>query len=618
VNIHNARNQGGLTKLSRDFNVLTCKTTSNGEVCGTGCYPYTAGGCPAPSGGVVNPAGGTGGTAAACNSLSFEQRICPATGTLDAESFWLTNITRFWTAVPSMVDPEFPAASWAGTSMLTGFKINDITAQPQVEQDRFWGAYDSMDNVAANGQWSAAVIAAVKRYLFTRGSLAVALNMCNAMQTFISNAVRNNVGPRVYDGPACPQGINHAVTILGWADVPDSAGRAQPSWIIRNEWGPRWGWSGDFYLSIASAAVTNGALAGSASLTQPFGIAFFVPPPGTGPRGRQLAEDHERRMEVVRGHSARLLRELEANPPPPTGVVMNCSDDESMLRLAAAVAMQSMDKTLPAVGLSYTGFSVHVLECQTVGLGRIFKAAVTAQHPITGARDAAHITFFHGENREAAPPAGPPVDAQGLPIFDENGVQQDFPGYEEEEDGYSVPPPPAPQGGNAPDDKGLSYRRRLNAAAGGIAPSPPATTTIVYDAVVNAGTTSNGGSASAPGTDAAPVTNPNALIDVFGVTLSVRAQVMLIQSAIIIVGAFLLAALVGAGVCIYRNRGLFKSAARKTSEAFKHGADAIKAAVHHKSANGAAVAPAPSDGAPAPADGAPASTATASTGAPST
>jgi len=66
---------------------------------------------------------------------------------------------------------------------------------------------------------------------------------------------------------------------------------------------------------------------------------------------------------------------------------------------------------------------------------------------------------------------------------------------------------------------------------------------------------------------------------------------MLIQSAIIIVGAFLLAALVGAGVCIYRNRGLFKSAARKTSEAFKHGADAIKAAVHHKSANGAAVAP---------------------------
>jgi hypothetical protein len=192
-----------------------------------------------------------------------------------------------------------------------------------------------------------------------------------------------------------------------------------------------------------------------------------------------------------------------------------------MLRVAAAVAKQSMDKQLPVEGLAYTAFSVHVLECQAVALGRIFKAAVTAEHPITGARDAAHITFFYGENVDAAPPAGPPVDAQGLPVYDENGEILDFPAFTDDADGYNALPPEAPAGGSA-DDK-APRGRRLDAAAGA-AVSP--TTVTVYDAVIVAGTapalssSAAGESASAPGTDAPPVTNPNALLDVFGFTLS--------------------------------------------------------------------------------------------------
>jgi hypothetical protein len=74
---------------------------------------------------------------------------------------------------------------------------------------------------------------------------------------------------------------------------------------------------------------------------------------------------------------------------------------------------------------------------------------------------------------------------------------------------------------------------------------------------------------------------------------------MLIQSAVIIVGVFLLAALIGAGVCLYRNRALFKTAARKTSDAFKHGTAVLKAAIHHPpGGTGAAVAPTPAEDAP--------------------
>lgn len=383
VQIHNARNASGFTQLSRLFNLLTCKPDATGKSCATGCYPYTAGGCPAPSGGIVNPAGSSS-TSSSCTALSFEQRLCPATGTLDADSYWLTNTSRFWTAVPSMVDPSFPPNAWEGTSMRTGFFQADVRASGSI----FYDALRAMTTTANNGAWSDAAIATVKRYLRERGSLAVAVNMCETLTSFISSAVRANLGPRVYDGPGCPPGINHAVTIVGWAEVADSQGNSQPAWIVRNEWGNRWGWTGDFYVHVSNASVNDGSRRGGVSLSQPFGLAFFPPPSqAAGPRGRELAEDHERRMAVVREHSARLLQAMSEDPPPPTGTVANCSNDAAMLRVAAAVAKQQMDKELPVEGLSYTAFSVHVLECQTVGLGKIYKAAVTAEHPITGARD---------------------------------------------------------------------------------------------------------------------------------------------------------------------------------------------------------------------------------------
>lgn len=211
--------------------------------------------------------------------------------------------------------------------------------------------------------------------------------------------------------------------------------------------------------------------------------------------------------------------------------------------------------------------------------------------------------------------------------MDENGVPQDFPAAEADEDGYSALPPAGPHA--AGPEKGA---RRLEAAVG----NAPATTTTVYDSVIIAGTVASGsdsgpatnGAASAPGTNVPPVTNPNTQLDLWGMTLSgalrhpppplplppppqpptpftpfarfhalhlhaVRAQVMLVQSAVIIVGAFLLFVISYTLYALWHYRAVLQRTARKASDAFKHGVDVLRQTAQPSGGGGAAVAPAP-------------------------
>ena len=231
VQIHNAR------LLGKTHNLLTCKSSAAGAPCAAGCNPYTAGGCPAPSGGIVNPAGSTN-SSGACNALSYEQKLCPTSNAVDADSQWLSQAAASWTAVPSFSDPGFSGA-WAGSAAYwTGVNENDLT-QPDIRN-----LNAMLSNVNPKG-WSPAVVEGVKRYLRTKGSLTVAMTVCDNLQSTLGKWFQSGSPPRVYDGPACPGAIDHAVVLIGWTMVPDSKGVQQPAWILRNEWGASWGaWAG--------------------------------------------------------------------------------------------------------------------------------------------------------------------------------------------------------------------------------------------------------------------------------------------------------------------------------------------------------------------------------------
>ena len=291
---------------------------------------------------------------------------------------------------------------------------------------------------------------------------------------------------------------------------------------------------------------------GAVSLCLPIGLAFVAPPPA-----RELQEAHGRQMAVVRAHAARVLQVLEAAPPPPTGGVHNCSDDPVLLARAAAVAKSVMDgslqKTCSTCGsLSYSAFVVHVLECQSVGRGKIYKAAVTAANPVSGARDAGHVTFF--DSLFAPPPdfQAAELDAYGNPLLPAT-----------DDDHYVAPGEPStspPPGGKAGTDTTAADARRRRARAlseaAAAASATSGSSTAVLDSVIvpGSGSGSSGsdtssssdssGNAVAPGTNAAPLTNQNAVIDIFGMVLSQRAQILLVQSAVIIVGTFLLTVIV--------------------------------------------------------------------------
>ena len=360
----------------------------------------------------------------------------------------------------------------------------------------------------------------------TKGPLTVAMSVCDNLGQILYNWQAAGVGPRVYDGPGCGGGINHAVILTGWTTVPDSRGVSTPAWILRNEWGAGWAWQGEFYAGIATASATDGSVNGAISLSQPVGLAFVAPP-----ARRELHAEHERQMAAVVSHSARVLQLLEENPPAPTGIVYNCSDDPVLLARAAGVAKTVMDGALSAScatcgAMSYTAFAVHVLECQSVGAGKIYKASVSALNPISGARDAGHVTFYNSlyQTTEVVQ-----VDVNGEPLPPPT-----------DDDGY-VAPYAAPQPGAAAANKGTGFRALQAAGTSASGSAKGGGSTAVLDAVIVPGDASSGTSAAVPGSSAAPLTNPIAVVDVFGIVLSSRAQLLLVQSAVIIVGTGLLA-----------------------------------------------------------------------------
>lgn len=112
------------------------------------------------------------------------------------------------------------------------------------------------------------------------------------------------------------------------------------------------------------------------------------------------------------------------------------------------------------------------------------------------------------------------------------------------DDGYVAPYSAGGGSGAGASSKSSSTRRVLQ-LAGGASSSTGGSSTIVYDAVVVPGESSSGASAEVPGSSNAPLTNPSAVIDIFGIVLSAQAQLLLVQSAVIIVGSFLLSLICG-------------------------------------------------------------------------
>lgn len=67
------------------------------------------------------------------------------------------------------------------------------------------------------------------------GPVAVGIDAANPSLQFYSKGI-------YYDAKCSSQGINHAVTVVGYG----KAGLDQDYWIIKNSWGVRWGEKGFF------------------------------------------------------------------------------------------------------------------------------------------------------------------------------------------------------------------------------------------------------------------------------------------------------------------------------------------------------------------------------------
>jgi hypothetical protein len=115
-------------------------------------------------------------------------------------------------------------------------------------------------------------------------------------------------------------------------------------------------------------------------MSQPFGLFF------SRSRLRELSD------EALHTRTRRYLQAMIAKPPKPTGAVSTCINNTEAVIRAGVVAKATMEVKL---GATYTNFVVHTLECQITGSGMIYKAAVSGEHPITGSRDWAHITYLN-------------------------------------------------------------------------------------------------------------------------------------------------------------------------------------------------------------------------------
>ena len=172
-------------QLNVTDNLLTCTSSSSSAPCLSGCYPYVAGACTSPAGGVVNTAGTT---SPACSVWPVTESSCPCTtdGCSDAiltpstggvvnrltpDAAWLTKTAKAWTAVPSSADEGLGGSN---PKYSTSFK----TAGGAYLYDNSLKNLFATNSPLASTGWSASDIKAVQSYLKERGPMAVALSTC--------------------------------------------------------------------------------------------------------------------------------------------------------------------------------------------------------------------------------------------------------------------------------------------------------------------------------------------------------------------------------------------------------------------------------------------------------
>lgn len=206
-------------------------------------------------------------------------------------------------------------------------------------------------------------------------------------------------------------------------------------------------------------------------------------------------------------HSAnqRHLQELINNPPAPSGSVFTCVNNLAAVTSAGLVAKSQMDATL---GVPYSGFVVHTLECQVTGAGMIYKAAVSAENPVTGSRDKAHITFL----KEHV--VFDPIEDPDAPVAADGGS------------GIALP---ADGAIGSSRQLAAGVHRALSTAADALSPT-------VLDFALTPSTP-----AAADSSFSKAVTNPSALDDPLVQIIGLRSSAALVITAIIIVGCFLFA-----------------------------------------------------------------------------
>jgi len=83
----------------------------------------------------------------------------------------------------------------------------------------------------------------MKTALCEHGPLAVSVWVSDAFQAYTGGVFNENI---------TSQGINHAITLVGWDD-------AKKAWLIKNSWGPNWGMQGYMWISYTSNNIGYGA-----------------------------------------------------------------------------------------------------------------------------------------------------------------------------------------------------------------------------------------------------------------------------------------------------------------------------------------------------------------------
>lgn len=279
-------------------------------------------------------------------------------------------------------------------------------------------------------------------YCYTCGGIAFNNSFqYSTSPCFFGPAIKSPYSRVAYTGPSCTGSTNHAVTLIGYRTVPNANGVPTPSWIIRNSWGSGVHEAGDFFVAISRGSDNTPGTLGGMAMSKIVGLQFQVPGVVGKLQQRELwAEGNGATppRQLTAGHvHAAIHRRLKAaasgvDPFPNGGTPSNCSADASAVATATPLAKSHFDTALQrscgtstsCASLQYTSFAIHTLYCQSVGMGTIFKAAVSGVNPTTGARDTTHLTFLHSF-RGVAPPTPAPVPGSTLPSPSDDDNQDD-------------------------------------------------------------------------------------------------------------------------------------------------------------------------------------------------